>query len=99
MPDPSPIVLPVVGSNEPAPHISIEVLNDALRQVNERITKNNGYKQQLQQTFNDVQKQLNQVTINDSALSAQKALVEELKAKISDLLGYSKVTDTPPATG
>ena len=87
----SKAVLPNVGSiDEPAPHISVEVLSEYSRQIDEQLKKNLGIRNQLQQTFNEVQKQLGQSNINDTALNAQKSAIEEAKKKIIELLAPPK---------
>lgn len=82
----SKIVIPLEGTTEITPHVSIEVLIEASKQIDEQLKKNAGFKTTLQKTFSEVQTQLNQIAMNENMLNAQKACTEEYRRKIVELL-------------
>lgn len=80
------VSLPFEGSNPPAPHISVEVLDAALQQLVGEINKTNTQRQQTQQLFNDIQQKLSAVQVRAAQLDAQRVMVTEIRAKIVNLL-------------
>lgn len=85
----SKIVLPLVGSVESVQtqkHISVEVLEEAEKQVDEHLKKIDGMISQFQEQANNAQNMLNQARINKTALAAQKAILGESRKKIIELI-------------
>jgi CII-binding regulator of phage lambda lysogenization HflD len=87
MPEESNIVLPLVGDKNPTipPHISVEVLSEASKQVDENFKKMDNLEKQLQEQFNQIQQNMISVRTNKAVLNGQKAILEESKKKIIEL--------------
>lgn len=86
-PEPASVaVIPLEGTTEQVPHISIEVLLEGSKQIDDQLIKNTSLKNQLQQTLTNVQNELGRVNMNEAALKAQKAITDEYRKTILGLI-------------